>query len=98
MSSTFLFYSKFKRRKYEMFIPSKYANNEASEATTEYKCKYCNGVFNVPKEEVEGQKVLDVCDSPECSEKYNKEISAMMDSLMKPKTDAEDTIKAALGN
>ena len=84
-----------------MLIPSKYfleEGKEQPEGTTLKTCRFCNGRFAIPNDEVDKYEKSTVCDSDSCVESSNKEGAAAAAALLKPKTDAEDTIKSALGN
>lgn len=83
------------------FIPSNYAVKEGSEApvgSVIKTCKFCKGTFAIPSEEASKYEKSNVCDCDECKEAHEKEIAAAAAALMKPPTDAAETIKTALGN
>lgn len=81
-----------------MLIPSEYYLEEGKdqpEGTVIKTCKYCNGKFAVPEDKA--KDMANACDCEECKEKADKEAAAASAALMKPKTDATETIATALG-
>lgn len=81
-----------------MLIPSNYYIKDDAELPTgcvERKCRICNSRFAVP--EKEAANLSDVCDAESCKEAVDKEAAAAAAALMKPKTDAADTVSKALG-
>ena len=82
-----------------MFIPKEYYledGKDQPEGTVIKTCRYCNSRFAVPNDKADNYS--DVCDCDECKEKADKDAANASAALMKPKTDAADTVKTALGD
>lgn len=83
-----------------MLIPSEYVleeGKEAPEGTVVKKCEICGKSYALPKDVAEKVGETNVCNSESCKETYDKKMAEAAAALMKPPTDAADTISKALG-